>query len=91
MEKVTEVMAQPHSFRNRNVEHLEEPTVRVLVPPDIFAVLDATPEIARAWRATTRRAFEWYLARGWSVTGFRRDDTSGHPAYILMNSSRAHT
>lgn len=69
----------------------DEPSVRVIVPPDIFAVLDAAPEIARAWRATTRRAFEWYLARGWSVTGFRRDDKSGFPAYILTNSSRAHT
>jgi predicted GNAT superfamily acetyltransferase len=69
----------------------DEPSVRILVPPDIFAVLGAAPEIARAWRSTTRRAFEWYLARGWSVAGFRRDDKSGFPAYILTNPSRAHS
>jgi hypothetical protein len=30
--QVTEVMAQPHSFRNRNVDHLEEPPVPVAEP-----------------------------------------------------------
>jgi predicted GNAT superfamily acetyltransferase len=57
--------------------------VRVLVPPDIFAVLASAPAVAHAWRATTRRAFEWYLGRGYRVAGFDRGDPSGFPAYII--------
>jgi len=61
----------------------DDAIVRVLIPPDIFAVLASAPAVAHAWRATTRRAFEWYLGRGYRVAGFDRDDVSGYPAYIL--------
>lgn len=63
----------------------DAPAVRVLVPVDIFAVLASAPAVAHAWRATTRRAFEWYLRRGYRVAGFDRADASGFPAYILTH------
>lgn len=63
----------------------DDAIVRVLIPPDIFAVLASAPAVAHAWRATTRRTFEWYLGRGYRVAGFDRDDVSGYPAYILTH------
>lgn len=50
------------------------PALRVAIPADIHAVIRADPATAAAWRATTRRAFTHYLARGWRVTGVERDD-----------------
>jgi predicted GNAT superfamily acetyltransferase len=50
----------------------DEPVVRVEVPGDIQAVRRESAEDARGWRATTRRAFQDRLARGYRVTGFYR-------------------
>jgi predicted GNAT superfamily acetyltransferase len=48
--------------------------VRVAVPADIQALKAQDPATARGWRASTRRAFEHYLARGYTVTGVERGD-----------------
>jgi len=65
------------------IELPDADAVRILIPPDIHAVLASTPAVAHQWRATTRRAFEWYLGRGYRVAGFDRGDSSGFPAYII--------
>ena len=49
-----------------------EPVVRIEIPGDIQEVRRGSPEIARAWRSATRRAFVSYLASGYEVTGFHR-------------------
>lgn len=48
----------------------EAPRVRVEVPDDIYTLLHADVDLAWQWRVTTRRAFRWYLSRGYRVTGF---------------------
>jgi chorismate synthase len=58
--------------------------VRVEVPEDIQQVRAASPEVARRWRATTRRAFLWYLDRGYVVQGFSRDATTRRCFYLLQ-------
>ncbi len=58
-------------------------TVLVAVPADIQRLKRRRPALAKAWRATTRRAFEHYLARGYHVTGFLPTLPGGRGAYIL--------
>jgi len=50
--------------------------VQVAVPADIQALKAQDPDAARGWRASTRRAFEHYLARGYTITGVERGDGS---------------
>lgn len=47
--------------------------VRVEIPENVQAVKVEEPETAMAWRTSTRRAFETYLARGYKVETFYRD------------------
>lgn len=60
--------------------------VRVEVPEDIQQVRATSPDVARRWRATTRRAFLWYLDRGYVVQGFARDETTHRCFYLLQPS-----
>ena len=50
-----------------------EAVVRIEIPADIQEVRRDSPEIARAWRSATRRAFLSHLGSGYQVTGFRRE------------------
>ena len=47
--------------------------VRVEIPENIQAVKVDQPETAMAWRTSTRRALETYLARGYKIEVFYRD------------------
>jgi predicted GNAT superfamily acetyltransferase len=51
----------------------EAPQVRVEIPASIQGVKTEDPDLARAYRASTRRAFEHYLGQGWKIEGFYRD------------------
>jgi chorismate synthase len=51
----------------------EAPLVRVEIPCDVQSLKTENPEHARAFRASTRRAFEHYLGRGWIIQDFYRD------------------
>jgi predicted GNAT superfamily acetyltransferase len=55
--------------------------VEVAIPEDIQTLKREHPEAAGAHRAVTRRAFEHYLGRGYTVVGFTR--TPGGGAYLL--------
>ena len=61
----------------------DDARVRIAIPNDIFAVLDADAAKATQWRETTRAAFVDYLDRGYSVAGFRRGDGAEPGAYLL--------
>ena len=65
------------------IRELGDPIVRVAIPPDIQHIKHTAPVEAHAWRASTRRAFEWHLARDYRVTGFRRDSKAGAGHYTL--------
>lgn len=57
--------------------------VRIAIPDDIFAVLDADAVAAHNWRVTTREAFTTYLRRGYTVAGFLRGTAAGPGTYLL--------
>ena len=57
--------------------------VRVEIPKDIQSLKDQSPDAARAWRVTTRRALVHYLARGYSVRGLAQDADAGRYFYTL--------
>jgi len=61
----------------------DAPLVAIAVPPDIQALKQRSPGDALAWRVSTRRAFEHYLARGYAVTGFARGTGETPSAYRL--------
>jgi predicted GNAT superfamily acetyltransferase len=58
--------------------------VYIAVPDDIQDVIATAPERATLWRETTRKAFLWYLERGYRVSGFARVDGRGY--YELTRS-----
>lgn len=64
-------------------ELIDALTVRMEIPNDIMAVINRDATVARRWRDTTRRAFLWYLGRGYEVAGFQRDPETGRPFYRL--------
>ncbi len=49
----------------------------IAIPADIQQVIATAPELARAWRDTTREAFVEYLRRGYRVSGFHRSEGRG--------------
>lgn len=57
--------------------------VRIAIPNDIFAVVDADPRRATLWRDVTRAAFTTYLDRGYSVVGFLRGTDAAPGSYLL--------
>jgi predicted GNAT superfamily acetyltransferase len=57
--------------------------VRIEVPQDVQHVKEHDPLAARGWRAGTRRAFLWYLKRGYHVAGFLPGDPEARCFYLL--------
>jgi predicted GNAT superfamily acetyltransferase len=54
-------------------ELTDHPRVRIEIPESIQARKAGRPDEAAAWRQSTRRAFEEYLARGYRVETFYRE------------------
>jgi predicted GNAT superfamily acetyltransferase len=65
------------------------PSARIEVPSDIFRVLEESMARAAHWRTTTREAFQWALANGYSVDGFQRDGEADRGFYLLNRTSSA--
>jgi predicted GNAT superfamily acetyltransferase len=65
-------------------ELVDAPAVRVEVPNDIMRLVAETPDVARRWRESTRRAFLHYLGRGYRVAAFERDPDGGRASYRLV-------
>jgi predicted GNAT superfamily acetyltransferase len=61
--------------------------VRVVVPRDIIAVRSRSPELAHRWRLSTRRAFQWAIARRYVVRGVYADEDSDSSWYVLASDS----
>ncbi len=60
--------------------------VRVEIPHDIQAMKEKEETRAQAWRASTRRAFMFYLERQYRVEGFYREADSGRGFYGLTTA-----
>ena len=63
---------------------------RIEVPPDIQQVKSEAPAAAQAWRNTTRRAFLWYLERGYRVAGFLSGG-GGQPSHYVLSRPERHS
>jgi predicted GNAT superfamily acetyltransferase len=61
-------------------------TVAVAVPNDYHTLLAHDLELARAWRASARRAFVNYLGNGWRVSAFI-PSVDGDATYLLTRSA----
>ncbi len=60
------------------------PSARVEIPRDIHALRDRDPDQAWRWRTTTRRAFLYYLKRGYRVGGFQGGPQEERSCYLLV-------
>jgi len=61
----------------------EEPRVRIEIPENVQGLKAERPDEGIAWRASTRRAFEHYLERGYRVEAFYRDAAARRCFYGL--------
>ena len=61
--------------------------VRVAAPADIDAIKAADPARACAWQQTQRRAFTWYLANGYRVSGFEHHPAPDDSHYLVTRGS----
>ncbi|MFQ6114179.1 MAG: GNAT family N-acetyltransferase [bacterium] len=64
-----------------------QPTLRIEIPSEIEVIQDESLELAAQWRANTRKAFLFYMERGYQVTSFYRDPESGRCFYVLNKSA----
>lgn len=62
------------------------PRVRVAAPADIDGLKAADPASARAWQQVQRRAFTWYLANGYRVSGFEHRGAPGDSHYVVTRA-----
>ncbi|MYN67608.1 MAG: GNAT family N-acetyltransferase [Acidobacteria bacterium] len=62
------------------------PRVRVAAPADIDGLKAADPPRARAWQQVQRRAFTWYLANGYRVSGFEHRGAPGDSHYLVTRA-----
>ena len=60
--------------------------VRVAAPADIDGLKAADPACARAWQQAQRRAFTWYLANGYRVSGFEHRQAPGDSHYLVTRA-----
>lgn len=61
--------------------------VRVAAPADIDGLKATDPASARAWQQAQRRAFTWYLANGYRVSGFEHRHGSDDSHYLVTRES----
>lgn len=62
----------------------KSPSVLVEIPGDIHALRDHDPDQAKRCRATTRRAFLYYLKHGYRVAGFQGGAQDEQCRYLLV-------
>jgi len=65
---------------------LDAERIRIAVPADIQALKARSPELAAAWRARTRAAFEAYLGRGYVAVEVVREGERS--CYVLGREER---
>lgn len=63
-----------------------DPCVRVAAPADVDALKAADAAGARAWRRIQRRAFTWYLRKGYRVSGFEHRPAPADSHYLVTRT-----
>jgi len=62
----------------------DEARVFVEIPMGFLTMLASAPDLARDWRAVTRRVFQSYFARGYRVVDFTSDRDAKRAGYLLQ-------
>jgi len=60
-----------------------DPELVVTIPGDFAGMLNAQPDLARAWRMASREIFTAYLAKGYRVVDFSFAPGADHGTYLL--------
>ncbi|MCE4607796.1 MAG: hypothetical protein F7B61_02405 [Caldisphaeraceae archaeon] len=60
-------------------------TILIAIPKEISSIRNTSIDIARAWRQYTREAYEFYLGRGYILSGFSKDE-EGNGYAILFHA-----
>ncbi|MCE2541810.1 MAG: hypothetical protein J4G16_15965 [Acidobacteria bacterium] len=63
-----------------------DPQIRVAAPADIDGLKATDPACARVWQQVQRRAFTWYLANGYRVSGFEHRRAPGDSHYLVTRT-----
>jgi predicted GNAT superfamily acetyltransferase len=58
------------------------------IPGDIHQVKTDAPQIAAAWRNSTRRAFKWYMENRYNVIDFKLHKEAEHGFYTLRENQK---
>jgi predicted GNAT superfamily acetyltransferase len=67
-----------------DIDDTSVPSVLIEIPSDLQRVISSTPEVAAAWRLSTRTSFLRAISRGYEVVGLRRDLTTDRAFYTLV-------
>jgi predicted GNAT superfamily acetyltransferase len=62
--------------------------VRVAIPTNAELLLASAPDEALAWRTNVRRAFEWCVAAGYTVSAFDITDNAPSAHYLMTRAAR---
>lgn len=62
----------------------EDNLIRVEIPKDIQLAKERALNAGLLWRNNMRRAFDYYLTKGWHVVGFHYHKSSGRSFYELL-------
>jgi predicted GNAT superfamily acetyltransferase len=65
---------------------LSDKSLRVEIPSDIHRMMSVSVSQAAEWRSKTRAAFENLLDRGYAISGFYRDGSSGRCFYCFKSA-----
>jgi predicted GNAT superfamily acetyltransferase len=67
----------------------DQQEVQIEVPSDIQRVKEESLDLGMKWRTVTRRAFLWYLSRGYEIRAFYRDPNTGRGLYLVKRQTEA--
>jgi predicted GNAT superfamily acetyltransferase len=81
--RVNDAVAKAPLFYEDEFDESAPSMYRIAIPLDIHTLMADDLKAAQRWRSSTRRAFQWGLARGYTVHGFFRNDEIGRGYYLL--------
>ncbi len=84
-------ISKPGELMPRQADLPDQQEVQIEVPQDIQRIKDESHELGMKWRTVTRRAFLWYLSRGYEIRAFFRDPNTGRCLYLVKRQTEAMT
>jgi predicted GNAT superfamily acetyltransferase len=66
-----------------NGDQMHATSALIEIPLDVQRVVDESPAIAAAWRASSREHFQWAIRHGFAVTALRRDAETKRAFYVI--------